>query len=1270
MARILLTFFVLLLAINNLSPVESSCSKATVYVHQKYKYCKQQSDSCNWNCSSIECAINCSERSRFTSVKVRILTADIVLKETLTIRRNNLAIIGEQKTRLTCANNNIGIAFNGSNNITLSQLEITKCGQKHPYPNHPTHVFYAALAFVNCNYITINNASVTYSSGIGMAMLNTTGHINVTNSNFTDNTKRLEGGGGGAHVTVEKRYNWTKIEFSNCRFINNSKLLSRKNRYAGLESGGGLQIRISYKAKDVHVRLIHCHIVGNKADFGGGLYVGILKSASKNHVTVKDCYIGKNIANQTDGGGGGFDVVFGVEGSYSGFNKNSVSFSNVIIDSNHAILGGGTTIYFADDVKKDNYLKFDNCTWSNNKANYSSAVSVSQNYFKFGRKESAMLPVFKDCTFKNNELFEVYSNYEILRVKLFKVASLATFTVSSSLAVEFQGNTQFTNNKGTALEIYYAKAEFSKKSKACFVNNTATNGAAVYISGISTLKANENSQIHFINNSATGIGGAVAVQGVSYFDVYSNTKIVFKNNSAEFGGAIHYQFYEKEFLSFKYCFLYSRYHNSSFVFTDNKAFSNFGSSIYASTLYPCQKQCHYKCYKIESKNIYKMLNCCLGNVHMDHEDNVTIVTSSDRYYNTNWSNEVFAIPGELIKLEIAVHDELYVNVSNVTLYSVAIESPKNDPNFQIVSRFKHITFSGRIRVYGSPNTTGVIAVTTDDLKNLVIKYTIHLIDCPPGYISNNGTEERKCICIESEYNYLYCEKHGITSSIRIGHWVGYVGQHNNIIATSICPLGFCKQHKITSKYAIKNSQLRVIPSNTTELSSFICLSGRTGTLCGECCHGYSVAYHSAFYECQKDSINCRYGIGLYILAELLPMTCLFLVVLLCNINFTSGAINGFILFAQIIDIMYIDGNNLDSQNYLLNIHVFVYGFLNLNFETTSSSLSFCLWKGATTLNILAMKYVTIIYSVVLVLCLVKFLNHCTCHKICRFCRKQSFGNSIIYGLSAFLVMCYSQCTRVTLTILHPAILWTRGPKEFKRVAFVNGKMNFFGREHNVYAIPAIFFFLTLVAMPPLILLFNSIMTAILQFFCKTGWQVSTYWTNRLLMIKFKPLIDSFQGCYRDEYRCFASFYFLYKVIFLSLYFFLPNKILFYTATLFLLIAILTLHSIIRPYKETWHNVIDILILMNTAIVNGLSFYLYANDNIATVITRGIHIEQLIQLVLIYLPMCCVVLYIIYGFVKKFCKIEFKPNTDKETSYPARLLNSNSVLENYMSCSDQ
>ena len=136
----------------------------------------------------------------------------------------------------------------------------------------------------------------------------------------------------------------------------------------------------------------------------------------------------------------------------------------------------------------------------------------------------------------------------------------------------------------------------------------------------------------------------------------------------------------------------------------------------------------------------------------------------------------------------------------------------------------------------------------------------------------------------------------------------------------------------------------------------------------------SVYYHSNSYYCRPNSM-CRLGFLLYVVSEIIPVTLLFMIVLFFNVKFTSGALNGFIFFFQFIDTMLIDANGFISTHKVLDtftsIYLFTYGMFNLNFFAIDR-LSFCqsIWKGANTLDIFAFKYVTVVYSIILVLVIV------------------------------------------------------------------------------------------------------------------------------------------------------------------------------------------------------------------------------------------------------------------------------------------------------------
>ena len=169
-------------------------------------------------------------------------------------------------------------------------------------------------------------------------------------------------------------------------------------------------------------------------------------------------------------------------------------------------------------------------------------------------------------------------------------------------------------------------------------------------------------------------------------------------------------------------------------------------------------------------------------------------------------------------------------------------------------------------------------------------------------------------------------------------------------------------------YGMSNSTTSevVLPRNYSKLSDSLCGETRTGVGCGKCRTNHTVHYHSPGFLCKPAKPSgCKFGWIFYILSELLPVTVVFITVLVLNISFTSGALNGFILFCQLLDSLDIYAGRIVAFSDS-GIKVWtqgcrtLYGFFNLEFFN-SESLSFCIWKGASALDMLAFKYFTILF---------------------------------------------------------------------------------------------------------------------------------------------------------------------------------------------------------------------------------------------------------------------------------------------------------------------
>ena len=802
----------------------------------------------------------------------------------------------------------------------------------------------------------------------------------------------------------------------------------------------------------------------------------------------------------------------------------------------------------------------------------------------------------------------------------------------------------FANNLGTALRVVAARVSFDKHTLATFENNNGDNGGALSLVGMATLLFNSNSTFMFVNNHADFVGGAIYWYSIDQHDYFSS----------------------------RTCFLKKEYYNTvnvSFSFLNNTAGTGIGNSIYATTLLPCRTFC-----RLNMNRSLEEVFDCIGKFSFGGHNNSNNISTSAYCYQSNVEKNtpLKIIPGFISPLNATVYDEGHNNVTSITVFQNSIIQDNNKNSTVRLAHTYKLSTTSEVMIFGNSGSKGKLLIMPENVQgsNFVIQFEI--AECPPGFVLKQ--EENRspgCKCSQDIYVGITCRFSD--SYIHKGYWAGYLDGNNATgptpanLWTAECPLNFCSfEHKISK------NRLYLLPkaANTTILDDFICGSSRTGELCGKCRNNFSVFFHSKLYSCKQESSLCKYGILLYILSELLPLTLLFIAILFMNISFTSGAVNGFILFAQVIDLLYVDANGLNTFHqapWLVPTYQFIYGFFNLDFFS-DESLSFCLWKGATVLDVLIFKYITTVFAVVLVFGLVVIVNYCTCWRICKCFRKQGFNVSVIQGLSAFLVMAYSQSTRVTFEILQRAVLQngTSPKSSVKYVVRLAGNVEYFSWHHGCYAIPALVFLVFIVILPPSLLLVNPVLIKCAAFcqsrnFCTSCR--SRYWLNKLLLIDLKPLFDSFQGCFKDNWRCFSGIYFLYRLVILLIRVCSPNLTSFYIITELFLVIFLIFHSSVQPYQKRWHNVLDTIIFGNLVIVNIISLFVYTQSTSHDKLSFSNTCQNGVQIILIYWPMFYILVYAIIACLKKYCKrfnflsklFDIKSDYALEDEMPARLL---------------
>ena len=270
---------------------------------------------------------------------------------------------------------------------------------------------------------------------------------------------------------------------------------------------------------------------------------------------------------------------------------------------------------------------------------------------------------------------------------------------------------------------------------------------------------------------------------------------------------------------------------------------------------------------------------------------------------------------------------------------------------------------------------------------------------------------------------MRCNATAQRAYIMEGYWAGYVNSSSGntssmTLYTAYCPLGYC----VYNDTIVSIGEGEKLPAgehalpgvaDQSELDIYICGLTRTGELCGECRTNHSVGYHSRSYTCIPDTSMCEYGLLLYVASDILPVTLLFIFVLVFDFSFTVGSVNGFIFFAQIVGQLNIETSSnapsLPKSNVLALIYEAIYGFFNLEFLNMKSlDLSFCLWTGATALDVMVIKYATIVYALVLVFCIVLLLDYCRCYRVYKCLRNRNISN---LQQQTTIPNCSAQCHR-------------------------------------------------------------------------------------------------------------------------------------------------------------------------------------------------------------------------------------------------------------------
>ena len=701
--------------------------------------------------------------------------------------------------------------------------------------------------------------------------------------------------------------------------------------------------------------------------------------------------------------------------------------------------------------------------------------------------------------------------------------------------LKFDGNTsaKLTNNiaeRGGAFYVLLSRVAFEGSITANFCGNAAENGGAISVVK-SSIKFTGKSKLWLLKNSAAGSGGAMHLSDNFIADISYNSHITFNHNTANrHGGAI-------------FCDLTKGTMNkiilntSNIVLMDNADLTS--SDVYVDVPRSCDEMC------LNKSIINKTSNYSGGVIktsprRLEINDSAVTCTVGDNDINC----EIYSLKNIMLGQEIVLH-ACVLDYYNQSAGSTQFELSSEDQDHEIIGShnvliscelFEGVSLKGK-RILEPTNYSMIITLydgSNSDLKKFSIKLITELSPCHPGFHYDNDAQT--CICY-SDNDIVSCS--GSASSIRRGYWYGEI---NDKPTVTICPNNYCN----FSCCETANAFLRLSPVRVDQ-----CNSQRSGTACGSCKEGYTLSFDSI--ECVNvDKCSAGQTVLVVILSILYWVVIVILVFIVTYYHIGIGYLYAITYYYSVVDILL-------SEHLYLSQGLFT--FISIMSSTSKVTPQF-LGQLCLVPNMSGIDQQFIHYAHPLAVAIIVALICVSARMSYKFSLFLSRG--IIHVICFLLLLSYTSVATTSLLLLRSLTF-----KDVEKVyTYVSPDIEYFHGRHLPYVIIAIICSLFIVVGLPLVLLLEPFLN------------------HKINFTRIKPLLDQFQGCYKDKYRCFAAYYMACRLVVILIIIADPSNN--DTSQYLLIIANCTLaliHVTFRSYRSNILNVFDSFVLQLMIVVS-------------------------------------------------------------------------------------
>ncbi|XP_065895376.1 outer membrane protein A-like isoform X2 [Dysidea avara] len=1034
--------------------------------------------------------------------------------------RNNTAIFGGAISDFGSSN----ISFDGNSRVTFTENKATDRGGAVHQNNN------SRLSFSGNSVLTFSDNSAVYGGGaidsFSGGKCYTTFHGNSTLS-FHNNSARF----GGAILSGRT---------SKMSFTDNVTITCTDN----IATHGGVLHVNSYDVSFTGHAVVT--FTNNTATAGGVLFASNCDVSFTGHSMV-------TFTNNTGMDRGG--ALYCTHNCHMSFNGNSTLTFN-----NNSAMNGGAMMSYVDSS-----ISFDDSST----VMFNGNVATDRGGAVYGG--GAIDPYFGgNCytIFLGNSTVSFHNNKA-------RYGGAIHSDLTSNVSFNHNVTITFINNTATsggALNADNSNVSFSGYSLVNFRYNTAVlTGGALSCTKSSYLTFHGNSTVSFKSNKAVySSGGAVASSSNSHMLLHGNTSITFDHNIARDGGAV----------SIVQSNLSISTHSIS-IFVNNTA-KGHGGAIYLSD--------NFTAILSDGSDIGFSYNTATGyggaiygeisgafqnkvilNTTLIHFYNNTALVGEDIFVHIPSSCDDLCIKNSIVgdtcfsqfgkhtirtprsKLvlgnpAVCIDEDNNTNcgkyyINNIMLgQEIIIDACVRDYYDQSadVTRFAVNSNDKDHHIFGSSNN---VQISCDSLRGISVigNKVMTTSNISVTLTSHDGSQpDLKTISVElitelspCHPGFYYDNTTQSTSFIRRGYWFGVVSDRSTV---TVCPNNYCN-------FACCEATKGFYELSPVRMNQ--CSSHRSGTACGSCEEGYTLSFDSV--ECVSvDKCTTGQTVMVVTLSMVYWIVIVILVFIMTYYHVGIGYLYAITYYYSMMDILL--SQNLYQSNGLFTTVTTLSSLVKI---TPQFLGQLCLVTNMSGIDQQFIHYThPLAVSVIIVI-------------ICQSARisykfSSFISRGIIRTVCFLLLLSYTSVATTSLLLLR-SLTFDNVDKVYTYLS--PDIIEYCHGRHLPYFIVAVLCTLVIVIGLPLLLLLEPFLN------------------HKISFTRMKPLLDQFQGCYKDKYRCFAAYYMICRLVIIVIIIAIPSNnnlsqfLLIFSSGVLALVVI-----VLKPYQHKILNIFDGLIL--------------------------------------------------------------------------------------------